>query len=322
MTILTAGGEMGAGIPADANCVEAGSRHDAAFARTSIGLFGFTTYYETDHVTESAEVFFHADWEQDSWLGSATAEVLNFYDDAGLAIARMQVTAPGGSFGTIQMQYLDTDLTTWTNAGTSFTISADNRYTLDIRINCDASGTVAIYSSGTLRNGGPTIDLSHLDGVSYARIYNTNSGYWSQIIIATESTIGHRLKTVPATGAGATTDWTGTYAEIDEIAYSDADFINSATNGQVELFSHSTTIPDGYRVKAVVVTARAKRGSTGPANLQLALRSSGTTYFTASQALDLGYGAFVGVWENDPATAAPFTASSIAALQFGVKAVT
>jgi hypothetical protein len=56
--------------------------------------------------------------------------------------------------------------------------------------------------------------------------------------------------------------------------------------------------------------------------LQLALRSAGTTYFSATKALDFGYGAFGNVWETNPATSAAFLSSEIAALEYGVKSIT
>lgn len=316
MTILTAGGEMGAGIPSDGSVYElTSSYYDAAFSRASIRVIGSDRYFECAHFAETAEVFFHGEYFRDS-SGGATHTVLTFYDGSDLAVYRMTIASD-----THQMQYLASDNVTWTNIGSTFTMPVDTQNIYDIRLKSDASGVVAVYSSGTLRVTG-SADTSHIGGVAYYRASAPLTSGWSQMIVADESTIGWRLKTVPVTGAGATADWTGTFAEVDEALYSDADFVNSSTNDQVELFTHSTTIPTGYRVKAAVVTARAKRGSSGPANLQLAVRSSGTNYYSASKALDLGYGAFTEVWEDDPATAAAFTASAISTLQFGVRAKT
>jgi hypothetical protein len=321
MTILTGGGEISSGVPADASTTDTtAGGYDSAFCRGSVYVYslgnGVGSYFESEHITETSEVFFHADWYQDAWFNPE--DVVTFFDGAGLAVFRLRVS---NSSMLCQAQYLASDGTTWTNIGSSFTTLLDTRNTIDIHMNAANPGTVSVYMSGTERSTG-TADLSHIGGVAYYRIRSSLNSYWSQMLLSTESTIGHRLKTVPPTGAGATTDWTGTFNEIDEIPYNDADFVNSSTNGQVELFSHGTTIPSGYRVKAVIVAARAKRGSTGPSNLQLALQSGGTTYTSSSKALGLGYGAYTAVWENDPATAAPFTASAIETLQFGVKAIT
>jgi hypothetical protein len=216
----------------------------------------------------------------------------------------------------------------WTIAGSAYAATVNTLQTFDIHIVSNtASGTVASYISGTQKSLA-TVDLSAFSGIAQFRVWGKTVGiavpvYYSQAIAANESTIGWRLTTVPPTSGGATTDWTGTYAEIDEITYSDADFINSATVNQVELVAHSTTIPSGYLVRGVAVTARGRRSSgSGPQHLQLAVRSGGTVYVSGSKSLGLGYQPFTNVWEDDPATSADFTTSAITSLQYGVKSIT
>jgi hypothetical protein len=212
----------------------------------------------------------------------------------------------------------------WTNVGAAVTYGQSVLNTVDLYIDGNSgTGTATLFLSGTERESA-TADFTSITGIDELQFHGVNSAAGcsiSQVIVADEPTIGWRLTTVPPTGAGATTDWTGTYAEVDEIVYSDADFINSSVADQVELFSHGTAIPSGYRVRAVVVAARAKRGGSGPQSLQLALRSSGTTYVSSTKALGVGYDGPFAVWEEDPATTADFTSSSIAALQFGVKSI-
>lgn len=320
MTILFAGGEMGSFIPADGNCREqtTSAYYDSAFARASINLSGAVTYAQSFEWTEEADCWIHADLYVDGVSGGSEFTLLTAYNASDIAVYQLR-----GTYATnlTIKQYTSPDGSAWTQRGTSFTTSIDTRNTFDIHVHSDASGSATVYVSGTERLTA-SADLSGLDGIAYIRLSGSLRTHWSQIIVSDESTIGKRLKTVPATGAGATTTWIGTYAEIDEAVYADVDFINSASADEVELFAHSSTVSGGYSVQAVVVTARAKRGASGPQNLQLALRSGGTTYFTASQALGLGYGAHVGIWEDDPATAAAFTTSAITTAQFGVKSIT
>lgn len=316
MTILFVGGEMGAFIPADGNCREATTTpfYNSSFARCAIYLTGSVTYAQSFEWAEEADCWIHGDFYIDTDTSSEATFVSGF-NASDIEVYRLRIDE-----GVVK-QYTSPDGSAWTQRGTSFTTSGDTLNTLDIHVHSDASGSATIYLSGTERLTA-SADLSGLSGIAYIRLGGSLKTYWSQIIVSDEPTIGKRARTVPATGAGATNDWIGTYAEIDEAVYQDADFINSNTADQVELFAHSTSIPTGYQVQAVVVTARAKKGATGPANIQLALRSGGTTYFSSSQALGLGYGAHVGVWENDPATTAAFTTSAIAAAQFGVKSIT
>ena len=319
MTIYFAGGEIGAFVPVDAMSYELNLQPyywDPDFTRAALYVSsGGVTYAESYHWTEATgEFWFHGEAYVDT--GSASElPAMSLYDDSDQEVLRFTVQ------NSITYRAYYWNGSSFTQVGTTVTIGSDTRQVWDIRFNMDASGTVALYTSGTKRLEVTGVDLSAL-GVAYMRLRSAGQMMWTQIICADEPTIGWRLKTIPPTGAGASTDFTGTYAEVDEVKYADADFINSSTNGHVELFSHGTTVPTGYAIRGVAVTARAKKGLTGPANLQLALRSGSTTYTSSSQALDVGYGAFVAIWETDPATTADFTTSAIASLQFGVKAIT
>jgi hypothetical protein len=317
MTILFAGGEIGALIPSDSAAFESASdgTFNSAFARCSTLINSQLSYADTPDVGSQTDIWFHGEIRHTNVF--SPGRYLAFLNSSGTEVFRLTLSG-GLTSTTIKMQYLLAGV--WTDIGSSITINSSTRQEYDIHVDV-TNGTADLYLAGNKRIAG-SATLTGITDIAQARLGGCNQAYWSQIIVADESTIGWRLTTVPATSAGATTDWTGTYAEIDEITYSDADFINSATANQVELFAHGTVVPSGYKVRGVAVTARAKKGSTGPANLQLALRSGGTVYVSSSNALDEGYGAFCNIWETDPATSADFTTSAITALQFGVKSIT
>lgn len=325
MTLVFAGGEMSAFSPSDNTIIESAltsnAPFNADFARCGIRLGDLggsstdTSFAETDHWTAETDGYLHFEYFQPSTGGTTTyVSLLDGTDTTNVRIRR----TTSSSTHTLTLQYLDA-LSAWTDAG-SVAIPVSTLQTFDLRWKFDASGELALYISGTKRIDF-TGDLSHLSGVEYARLHSQGlPGTISQVIMSDESTIGLRLTTGAPTGAGASTDWTGTYAEVDEIVYSDADFVNSSTANQVELFTHGITIPSGYRVKAVAVTARAKKGSTGPSNIQLAIRTA-ATHVSSSQSLDVGYAPYVAIWETDPSTGAAFTTSAIETLQFGVKSI-
>jgi hypothetical protein len=328
MTILFAGGEMGAFIPSDSNVLEGTGTpgyFDSAFARCYLQPAGSASYADSPEFTETDDIWIHLENISVGATNSSTqVATITLLDGSDAEVFRLLSSTPYAALSqTWQLQYNNASV--WTNLGSSFTVT-NVLSTIDIHLVANsASGSGKVYVSGTQRSSG-TADLSAIAGVAKIRLNGKTTSIpatcrFSQVIVADESTIGWRLITVPATGAGATNDMIGGYTEIDEIVYSDADFINSATANQVELFSHSTAIPAGYSVRGFAVTARAKCGTGGPQNLQLALRSGGTTYFSSTKALDAGYGAFFAVWEDDPATTADFTTSAVALAQFGVKSI-
>lgn len=321
------GGEMGAFIPSDSGVTETTSltyvNFDAAFARSSIGMFGGTAYCEGTLASGQTDVWLHFDMVT-AELGIGTVSRLIWQNASGTDSIRMRHN-PGAE--TLAMEYWNG--AAWTAAGATISISIAGRQTFDLHVVCNSgTGSIDLYVAGTHRITSGAIDLSGTTSLKTFRFYggtagpNTDHTFISQCIVSDAPTVGGRLFTVPISGAGATSSWTGSYTEIDEIVYSDADFINSASVNQVSTFAIIAPTLTGYQVQAVAVTARAKRGASGPQNLQLALRSAGTNYFSSSQALDVGYGAFINIWETDPATSAAFTNSAIASLQPGVKSIT
>lgn len=323
MTILFMGGEMGAFVPSGGGVREIASNYDSTFARGALEADGAVTdpslvYAETAKWTPETEGYLHFYLVGNN--SQATHNVVTFWDNSDTQIFRLRTTAILGGY-TFTLQYLNASAA-WVTAGT-FSTTASAHF--DIYWNIGASGGLAMWSAGTKVIDLTGTDISHLSGVEYVRLHGWGvGGFYSQVVVtdASEPTIGGRLKTIPLTGAGATSDFTGTYTSIDELAYDDADFIFSGTADQVSLFSHSSTIPDGYVLRAVGVTARAKRGAGGPQNMQLAVRASGANAFSSTIALDVGYTANCAVWETNPTTAVAWVNGDLAALQVGAKSIT
>ncbi len=325
MTIYFMGGEMSALVPSDSTVIETATFFDASFARCSIECPRDTNYAEGDPDASLTDAWLRCDLFTESIPSPAQTKRFAWLDAGGTERIRMQYEAD--STNELTVEY-------WN--GVSFTaltpISLDLqsvRQTIDLHIVCNsATGSINLYVAGNNRLNSGSIDLSAVTTLRKFRFFGgtvstlTVKTRISQIIVADEPTIGWRLLTRYPSAAGATGDWTGGYTDVDEIAYSDADFINSATNGQVETFTQTGPAITGYVVRAIGVTARAKKGASGPANLQLALRVSGTDYFSSSKALDVGYSAYQNIWETNPATAADWLNTAIDAIQPGVKAIT
>lgn len=318
MTIYFMGSEMGAFIPADSTANDSANFADSGFTRGSV--FSGTSSAYSESATFAAP--------DDFWIHGQTG-----YGDGGGGVSTLlECSASGtgvfrlrGNTTSVQMQALIGGV--WTDIGSAVSWSAYNTsQTIDVHIvGNSGTGTAELYLAGTLR-ASATANLSAVTGVTTIRNYGGSiigGTFLSQVIVADEPTIGWRLMTFYPSGAGATGDWTGDYTNVDEAIYSDSDFIYSATNGQVELFTGTAAGSlTGYTLRAVGVYARAKRGAAGPANLQLALRVNGTTYPSTSKALGLGYGAYGAVWETNPDTGVDWLNTQLATTQFGVKAIT
>lgn len=317
MTIYYMGGEIGTFTPADANAGEGTSTlgKDPNFSRVSISVNGGSSSNTSSDFSLPDEWWFHA------YIANRFANVAFKY--YYFRTATTDVLRLGFNQTSIKVEVWSGIAWVEVIAPTTVDMGSDAEQTIDLHVTGNsASGEVALYIAGVKRDE-QTADLSTVVGIENLKIAGAASYGGSQFVIADEPTTGWRLMTYVPTGAGATGDWTGDYTGIDESVNSDADFINSGTANQVELF---TTTPvgsiTGYIPRAVGVYCRAKCGAGGPQNLQLALRSAGTTYFSGSKALDVGYGGFGHIWNQDPATSADFLSGALAALQPGVKSIT
>jgi hypothetical protein len=319
MTFYFMGGEVGAFTPQDGSSGDSHSvgSNDSSFCR-GVVYAGNTpgTSIVSAPIALPDAWWFHADVTKSSSASLVPAAVWR--------VGTSEVLRLVLSDSTIRVQA--NIAATWTYVSGSFPVPMiTGRQTVDVSVEGnDATGVVKVYVEGTLRDTSTGVDLSAVTGIDNFTIPGGNGSAvgLSQVILSDEPTVGTKLLTRYANGAGATTDFTGGYTGIDEIPYSDADFVNSATNGHIELFTNTGPAITGYTVRAVGVYARAKKGASGPANLQLALRSAAVNDFSASKALDVGYASYGHIWETDPATSAAWLSSAIDTLQFGVKAVT
>ena len=208
----------------------------------------------------------------------------------------------------------------------------DSLHRIDVHIKMDdTTGVIEYYVDEILVSSfsGDTIRTAALtmDGVLIRSIDASNGGNvctYSAIIVADEDTRDLMYLQGAVNGDGAETAWTGDYTAVDETGVNTVDGISSANNGDVETFSKVALLASlsDYEVYGVGLNAVAKRGATGPQNLQLAVRSGSTNVFSASKALDLEYTAYPEVFTVNPATAAPWTFAEADAAQVGVKAVT
>lgn len=320
MTIYFAGGELGAFVPSDSLSKEG---TDTGVRNTSFSRCSLTAdtsgYNESAEFTALTEIWAHVELGQEAYT---TGSVTSFTLRSGAGVDAIRVRYDRGA-DELSLQY-------WNGASYvtvgSFGISIeDSHHDIDIHATVNsASGNVTLYVSGTERLNSGTVDLSGTASITKVRSYGAGSPpRISQVIVADEPTIGWRLMTYYPSGAGANSEWTGTYAGIDETVINDADLVSSSVANQVSMFAGTfQSAVTGYVPRAVVVTARARKGASGPSQLQLALRVSGTNYFSGSKSLTTAYGAIVNVWETSPATTVDWTLAELTGLQFGVKSIT
>lgn len=316
MTILFMGGEAPSFLPSGSGFTEAtdSGYFNTPFSRCALWTRNTFSWWDSQIWPSQTGLYVHGVFRQSVHSSGSDDPILTLYDGATASIFLKQYTDDR-----LALQYL--------NAGAVVTGADIDNFSggleeIDLYVNL-TTGVLRLYAGGTKRLETTGLSLGHITGITGLRLNNNYYMAWSQVVVDTNPTIGGRLWTVPITGAGASSDWNGTYANIDEIAYSDADFINSATNGQVSTFAVNPPTLTGYEVQAVGVYARVRCGAGGPQNFRPVLRSGGTNYPSAAdQLLDIAYEPHGYIWETDPATGVAWINTAVATLQPGVKAIT
>lgn len=316
MTILFMGGDLSSmtdtGFGSD---VDSAAISFTGLAVRSDGGAGETV--ETEAWTPVQELWFHAVTQTDPG-----DEPLQFMDGSEIAL-KMEKVSVGGGVYTFRMMY-QSSVGVFTQVGTNFTIPAGGWFYLDIYLKTGADGACAVFYNGSERMAQAAASMTYAPDISSVRFDGDQRSNYGGVVIATENTIGWRLGRLIPLANGANTAWTGDVSSVDETANNDSDYIYSGTADQVETYTVSNYPASftGYVPRAVAVSARAKRNTTGPQGLQLCLRVDGTDYFSATKTLGLGYTGQEHVWETNPDTGLAWTSAQLVGLQIGVKSIT
>jgi hypothetical protein len=222
------------------------------------------------------------------------------------------------------------DGSSWITTGSGGTIGTLIK-TISVRLTIDDTlGEYSVYIDGGLL-GTLTGDTKFTSATAIDRIEwrddnnNIMSHIVSEWIVADEDTRDLRVAALSPTADGANTAWTGTYADVDETGVNDADFASSTSANDVETYVmgdiHSSVA--GYNVAALVVSMRARRGASGPQNLQGAVRISGTNYTSSSvDALTTSFAPRRAVFTTNPATSFPWLQAAVNGAEIGMKSIT
>lgn len=216
----------------------------------------------------------------------------------------------------------------WVSVGGTFSCQYLTSETFDMYIKVAVAGRIEIFKGGVTQASyaGDTSALSNIAYLVLSPEYDTLIS--QQIIMATYNTIGHTIRVRTPSGVSAVNAaWTGAYTDVNDFPNNDATFILSGTAAQKETFTGAAlgATPSNQAIKAVVVNFRIRRDTTGPQNVSALLRSGSTDYpapFACVQP-GLGYEGRGWIYDNNPATAAPW--ASIAAVngtEFGLVSAT
>jgi hypothetical protein len=178
--------------------------------------------------------------------------------------------------------------------------------------------------TGDTRNGGTLGKIDRLGaGLSVSNV--GTSGYFDDFVVDDAGWIGDtRIVKVGPSGAGNAAQWDpsagSNYACVDEVPPSDADYVSTNVNDEIDTYAAENLPGEASAIKCVQVMARAqKEGAATPQNVALVVRTGGTDYPSADQLLATSYRGHLNLWENNPNTASPWATSEVDGMEIGVK---
>jgi len=323
MTVVFAATELEAFVPTGGILVSgASSRRDTNFSRSSFRPQA-ADLVQADF-TPLTEGWLHITINVNTILSGVQDEAFIVLQDSGAGFTVMQIDGINGVW----------NLEVWngvnlTRLQPNLIIPNDNVVRVDMNWKIANSGFFRVYVNNvfvtsfegdTLLGAVTQIDrlLLRASSTQNSSLYNV---FFSEIIVATQDTIGWRLATLAPDGVGNSTTWSGDHTDINSTSITDGTFVSSGTAEEVEQFtvSNLSGVAAALDVEAVVVAARSRNTGAGPQNIQLGIRTDGQDFFGSTISLGGSFAPFFEIFEQNPDTAADWTSAEIDALEIGMK---
>jgi len=233
------------------------------------------------------------------YYNAATGHFYAYKGDQATLLQEGTIVVNANDWCHIQMYYLP-----HATAGT-FTVKVNGVQDFSFSGSTSPS-TLNIDRIGLLCNGGSS-------GTYFDNVVVDDSAWpgVSRIALLTPSGAGNSTQWDPSTGAN--------YACVDEVPYSDTDFISTNVVDEVDTYAMSDLPGTAAVVKCVQVSARARKEGSGPPNIAIACRTTGGDYYSADQSLQSSFASQSKLWETNPGTAAAWTTSEVNAMEIGIK---
>lgn len=334
MTLLFAGGEDVdfTSTGGSATVATSAGTFRSGYGRCTVGWAGNTSdppvpYGLTPLWPSGQSAFwFHAQFYAPTITFNASCIFLTFCDSSN--VQRLAIR-PTGTTGQLKFSKRNA-AGTWTDLVTFSTlVSATTLTQLDIQINYAVAGSINVYFANVLvatYSGDITTD--GVTALQYARLGNVISSVampWSEVIINTNDTRAMSLVTLTSSTAGTTQSWSGTASNVNQTTINDANFIYSASANQIQEYKPGSLPTGSFNVIGVVMSARALKGASGPANMQFVTRISTTEYTSSSQALTASFANYANyIQETNPSNSSAWVTTDLASsnFQYGLKSIT
>ncbi len=251
-----------------------------------------------------------------------TEPVMLWYDRTNARGSLRWVTPSSTGSSSRHVLQVTSNGSSWTDI-VEFIVPASSNNVVDIYFKGGSSGEVKVFVGGQLQasaTGNYAMQDSTFDAIIFGSAINSTH-YWGSIIVASECTINWAVDTIEINGSGNSSDWTGSYFDVYDSYYNEADYITTNSTGQKFLadLASMNSLPNGRNIKCVAIHARGLISSGAVSTVNFLARHSSTDYTLDDTGLVSGNGvaSCEQILELNPAGGA-WTKSDVDAFQAGV----
>jgi len=274
--------------------------------------------YVTKNVTAASEMYFAFLYRPTSYSNS----IIAFYMGAVL-LGQLRLSSTGNivTYSSTTILQTSADILA---IGTTYLIEvhykiADSGGQLDVKLN----GLQILTYLGDTKPGTETTFNSFRLG--YVTSSQYGYAYYDNIILESSGWVGStHIQALLPTAAGTTTEFTpsagANYACVDERPASNADYVSINAVDKTDTYAMGDLVGAIGAIKAVQVQARVVReGDSVPLNIKLAVRSGGSDYLSANNAIPSSASGVAAIWEVDPDTSSAWLSAGVNAIETGFK---
>ncbi len=250
---------------------------------------------------------------------------IQFYGAAGTPVVRLECKySDSTQQTTVRFSYNNAG--TWTPIGDPAIWPQNQQPAIDVHVKVASAGRIELFMEGVLVTGG-SLDTSAFGNITRVRLgpsrFEYGGTWFAEVILASYSTIGHRVRRKYPTTNGTYTDWTGDYQALDEFATgynTDFDSISTDTVGSRESYTGLTFQDNGQPIKAVAVAQRFRVDDESQVRaVRSLLVMGGNDYVSPPIAGTASITASEWVFDKNPANNSDWTLSAVNSAEFGVK---
>jgi hypothetical protein len=255
--------------------------------------------------------------------------VFGWFDSGGTSIASLRRNS-NQTFSLTLGQWSGTVLATGTTL-----YSANTSYLIEMYYYPkNSGGTFTLKVDGVedcTYTGDTTNGLENVKGIRLGYMGGSNAGinaYYDDVVVDDANWIGNtKIQGQFVSGAGSNTGLTASagnnYACVDEIPYSDTDYVYGDTNDLIDTYATSDLTESVTTIKCIQVSIRAAyAGTPTPTKIEAVIRPGSTDHSHATQiSPGINFTRHDRIWEVNPDDSAAFEAADLDAMEIGVKLV-